>query len=200
MFFKRKICGPAWLVAGLGNPGKQYAATRHNVGFDALDALAKDFDIPLKRARFSALCGSGTQAGQSVTLLKPQTYMNLSGQSIAKAAQFYKVPAQNVIVLCDDVNLAPGALRIRLCGSDGGHNGLKSIIGFLGQGFVRIRIGVGAKPHPDYDMANWVMARPPDAEKQLIQARHADIVAAVRLILQADANAAMAKYNGLIKG
>lgn len=199
MFFKRKTAAVDWLVAGLGNPGKKYEATRHNVGFDALDAMAEGFHIPVRRARFDALCGDGTVDGQKVLLVKPQTFMNLSGKSLAKAAQYYKVPPQRVIVLCDDVALEPGVLRIRLSGSDGGHNGLKSIIAFLGQEFIRIRIGVGAKPHPDYDMVNWVMGRPAGQDKTLIAERYADIAQAVRLLMADQPEEAMSRYNGAKK-
>ena len=185
-----------WIVAGLGNPGKKYDGTRHNVGFDALDVLAQDAGINVKRSKFDALCGDGIAQGQKVLLMKPQTFMNLSGKSLVAATDFYKVPPNRVIVLCDDVTLAPGVLRIRLSGSDGGHNGLKSIITFLGQEFIRIRIGVGDKPHPDYDMANWVMSQLKGEDKERVDVRYPDIAAAVGLLMQEKSADAMSRYNG----
>lgn len=196
MFFRRRAASVDWLVAGLGNPGKKYEGTRHNVGFEALDGMAAAFGIPVRRSRFDALCGDGPADGQKLLLMKPQTFMNLSGKSLLAATEYYKVPPQRVIVLCDDVTLAPGVLRIRLSGSDGGHNGLKSIITFLGQEFIRIRIGVGGKPHPDYDMADWVLSKPQGKERELIDARYADITSAVRLLMKGETAEAMSRYNG----
>ncbi len=196
MFFKRKTAAIDWLVAGLGNPGKKYEDTRHNVGFEALDTCAQSWGIPVRRSRFDALCGEGAVNGKKVLLLKPQTFMNLSGKSLLAAAGYYRLPPQNVIVLCDDVALAPGVLRVRKEGSAGGHNGLKSIITFLGEGFARVRIGVGNKPHPDYDMADWVIGRPLAAEAQAIRARYADVAAACLLLIDGKPEEAMSRYNG----
>ena len=195
MFFKRKS-SIDWLIAGLGNPGKKYEGTRHNVGFEALDECAQSWGIDVRRSRFDALCGEGATDGQKVLLLKPQTFMNLSGKSLLAATQFYKLPPERVIVLCDDVALAPGVLRIRKEGSAGGHNGLKSIITFLGQDFARVRIGVGDKPHPDYDMAAWVLAKLPPAEGKAIQARYPDVAAACALLMDGKPDEAMSRYNG----
>ena len=150
-----------WLIAGLGNPEAKYDGSRHNAGFAALDYLAGKWGISVNKTKFQGLWGQGEVEGHKVVLLKPLTYMNLSGDSIAPLAGFFKIPADHVVVLCDDITQAPGKLRIRPSGSAGGHNGLKSIIARLGgDGFPRIRIGVGAKPHPDYDLAAWVNFRP----------------------------------------
>lgn len=148
-----------YLIVGLGNPGRQYLKTRHNAGFRALEALADRLSCPVDKGKFQGLLGQCTHDGLKLVLLMPQTYMNLSGNSVAQAARFYKLPPERVIVLCDDISLEPGRLRVRAEGSAGGHNGLKSIIAQLGsQSFPRVKIGVGAKPHPDYDLADWVLS------------------------------------------
>ena len=196
MFFKPKAPPAEWLVVGLGNPGKKYENSRHNIGFDALDYAAQKWGIEVRRAKFDGLFGSGTAAGHRVVLLKPQTFMNLSGKSIRQAAAFYKLPVQRVLVLFDDVSLAPGVLRIRLEGSAGGHNGLKSIIGAVGEGFPRIKIGVGERPHPEYDLADWVLSRFTPAERKLVVGRFADITAAAELLIGEKPDEAMSRYNG----
>lgn len=147
-----------YMIAGLGNPGKEYADTRHNAGFQSIDRLADHYRISVDTKKFQALCGSGYIDGQKVLLLKPQTYMNLSGESLRAACDFYKIdPETELIVLYDDVSLAPGQLRIRKKGSAGGHNGMKSIIAHLGtQVFLRVKIGVGEKPS-GYDLADYVL-------------------------------------------
>ena len=157
----------SWLVVFLGNPGLRYEGTRHNAGFMAADAFSRKHDVRISRVRFRALtaqCGIG---GQQVLLMKPQTYMNLSGEAVGQAARFYKIPPEHILVLSDDITLPIGALRIRTKGSSGGHNGLKNIIEVLGtDAFPRIRIGVGSPPHPDYDTIDWVLSvfRDQDAE------------------------------------
>ena len=144
------------VLAGLGNPGKEYENTRHNIGFDVIDRLAEEENIAVMESKHKALIGKGYVAGQKVILAKPQTYMNLSGESIREIADFYKIEPENIIILCDDINLSEGQLRIRLKGSAGGHNGLKNIISHLGtQEFPRIRIGVGEKPR-GMDLADYV--------------------------------------------
>ena len=151
--------GVSWLVVFLGNPGPRYEGTRHNAGFMAGDALAKAKGAAINRARFRALTGTLEIGGEKVMLMKPQTYMNLSGDAVSQAVKFYKIPPEHVIVVSDEVSLPIGKLRVRAKGSAGGHNGLKSIISCLGTDqFPRIRIGVGAPPHPDYDMADWVLS------------------------------------------
>lgn len=151
--------GVRWLVVCLGNPGLRYEGTRHNAGFLTADALSKKLNVRIDRARFKALTGRCEIGGESVLLMKPQTYMNLSGDAAAQAAAFYKVPPERVLVVSDETALPIGALRVRTKGSAGGHNGLKSLIARLGtENFPRIRLGVGAPPHPDYDMADWVLS------------------------------------------
>jgi len=185
-----------WLIAGLGNPEPKYDGTRHNAGFAALDALAADWGIAVNKTKFQGLWGQGDVGSHRVVLLKPLTYMNLSGGSIAPLANFFKIPANHVIVLCDDVTQAPGKLRIRPSGSAGGHNGLKSIIASLGgDGFPRIRIGVGTKPHPDYDLADWVLGKLPEADKKAQEDRFKDIAAAAKLIMDGKLGEAQNKYN-----
>ena len=145
MLFTKKAA-VEYIVAGLGNPGKKYEGTRHNTGFAALDHLAQQWGVQVTKAKFDALTGTACVDGTKVLLLKPQTFMNLSGVAVQKAADFYKVPAQRVIVLFDDISLAPGRLRVRPAGSAGGHNGIKSIIAAVGQEFPRVKIGVGERP------------------------------------------------------
>ena len=160
--------GVRWLVVCLGNPGLRYEGTRHNAGFMAADALSKKLKVRIDRARFKALTGRCEIGGQSVLLMKPQTYMNLSGEAAAQAAAFYKIPPERVLVVSDETALPIGALRVRTKGSAGGHNGLKSLI-------PRIRLGVGAPPHPDYDMADWVLSafKNQDAEQMAASADRA---------------------------
>ena len=149
----------SWLVVFLGNPGPRYECTRHNAGFMAGDALAKKLGVNISRLRFKALTAECEINGERVLLMKPQTFMNLSGEAVGEAARFYKIPPEHVLVVSDEVSLPLGKLRVRQKGSAGGHNGLKSIIAALGSdGFPRVRIGVGAPPHPEYDMADWVLS------------------------------------------
>lgn len=150
--------GVSWLIVFLGNPGLKYNGTRHNAGFMAADAMEKKLGVSINKLRFRALTQTADIAGQKVMLMKPQTYMNLSGDAVIQAARFYKIPPERVIVVSDETSLPIGKLRIRRGGSAGGHNGLKSIISQLGTDkFPRIRLGVGAPPRPDYDMADWVL-------------------------------------------
>lgn len=147
-----------WLIVGLGNPGRQYERTRHNCGFRVLDTLGEKLSCRMDKAKFQGLYGTCTYQGQKLILLKPQTYMNLSGVSAGQMARFYKLPPERVIVVSDDISLEPGRMRVRANGSAGGHNGLKNLIAQLGsQNFPRVKIGVGAKPHPDYELMNWVL-------------------------------------------
>ena len=194
---KTKQEGDEWLVAGLGNPEPRYDGTRHNAGFEALDELAKRWNISINRSKFQGLYGAGTVDGRKVVLLKPLTYMNLSGDSIAAAASFFKIPPQRVLVLCDDIAQAPGKIRIRRQGSAGGHNGLKSIIARLGsQEFPRIRIGVGEKPSPDADLANWGLGHFSPEDKKAVEGRYGDIEDAARLIFDGSIEQAMSRHNG----
>ena len=158
MFFKPSG-SVSWLIVFLGNPGPKYECTRHNAGFMAGDALAKKLGVSINRLRFKALTAAAEINGEKVLLMKPQTFMNLSGEAVGQAARFYKIPPERVLVVSDEISLPLGKLRVRPKGSAGGHNGLKSIIASLGSdAFPRIRIGVGAPPHPDYDMADWVLS------------------------------------------
>lgn len=197
MFFKKQMGGADWLIAGLGNPGSKYEGTRHNAGFMALDALADAWGAQVTRAKFQGLYDQVTVDGHKVILLKPTTFMNLSGHSIGEAASFFKIPAEHVLVLCDDITQAPGKLRIRDKGSAGGHNGLKDIIAVLGsQEFPRIRIGVGAKPTPEYDLAAWVLGRFPAEDKKALEGRFGDVEAAAKLIMEGELGMAQSRYNG----
>ena len=162
MFFskKSKPAGPVdFIVAGLGNPGKQYEATRHNAGFMGLEALAEKLGVQVTRIRFKSYCAEAAIGEKRVLLMMPQTFMNLSGRSVLPLSAYFQIPPQRIIVLFDDISLEPGRLRVRKDGSAGGHNGIKSIIAELGsEAFPRVKIGVGAKPHPDYDLAAWVLS------------------------------------------
>ena len=195
MFFK-KPAGISWLVVFLGNPGPKYENTRHNAGFMAADALAKAKSLAINKSRFKALTGSCTIGGESVLLMKPQTFMNLSGEAVAQAVKFYKIPVEHVLVVSDETALSIGKLRIRRKGSAGGHNGLKNIIACLGSdNFPRIRMGVGAPPHPDYDMADWVLSsfKNQDAEDMAAAAKRA--AEAVECYITQGPDRAMNLYN-----
>ena len=147
-----------WLIVGLGNPGKEYERSRHNTGFRAIDLLSEHLNCRIDRAKFQGLYGQCTYEGRKLMLLKPQTYMNLSGKSVLALSAYFNIPPANIIVMFDDISLEPGRLRIRGNGSAGGHNGIKSIIAEVGsQDFPRVKIGVGAKPHPEMDLADWVL-------------------------------------------
>ena len=186
----------SWLVVFLGNPGPRYEGTRHNAGFMAADAFAKKHDLSINRSRFRALTASCVLGDQSVLLMKPQTFMNLSGEAVGQAARFYKIPPERVLVVSDDVSLPVGALRIRTKGSAGGHNGLKNIISVLGtDAFPRIRLGVGSPPHPEYEMMDWVLSvfRNQDAEDM---ANAASLAAdAVVCLITEGSDRAMNLYN-----
>ena len=188
---------PEYLVVGLGNPGREYENTRHNAGFLALDHVAGTLGVKLDRAKYDALCADAVVDGHRVLLMKPQTYMNASGIAVSAAADFYKIAPERVIVICDDITQAPGKVRIRRSGSAGGHNGLKSVIGMLdSDAFPRIRLGVGEKPSPDYDLAAWVTGKFSDADKKALFARFDDVNGALALILAGDFEKAMCLYNG----
>ena len=159
-----------WLIVGLGNPGREYEITRHNAGFRALDVLAEKLGCKVDKLKYQGLYGQANYKGMKVLLLKPQTYMNLSGRSVLQLSAFFRVPPKNIIVMFDDISLDPGRLRVRADGSAGGHNGIKSIIQEVGsQDFPRVKIGVGAKPHPDYDLADWVLSHFTAQEEKALQ-------------------------------
>ena len=194
MFFSKG--GAEWIVAFLGNPGLKYNGTRHNAGFMAADAMEKKLGVRINKMRFKALTQTVDIGSHKVLLMKPQTYMNLSGDAIAQAAKFYKVPPERVIVVSDETALPIGKLRIRRGGSAGGHNGLKSIIARLGTDqFPRIRLGVGAPPHPDYDMADWVLAAFKGQDAVDMEAVAEKAACAVACYITEGADKAMNKFN-----
>lgn len=195
MLFQKKL-PVSWLVAGLGNPGDQYDGTRHNAGFLAVDALADRGRFSVNRVKFKALTAQAEIGGQGVLVLKPTTYMNLSGEAVGEAARFYKIPPERVLVLSDDVDLPLGRLRIRTGGSAGGHNGLKSIIQHLGTDqFPRVKLGVGSKPHPDYDMADWVLGRLQGEDRKTMDEAAARAAQAVECFLRDGPQKAMNQFN-----
>lgn len=195
MLFGKTPC--EYLIVGLGNPGSQYEATRHNVGFRAVAKLAASVGAKINRAKFQALTCQAAVAGRRVLLMQPQTYMNNSGLAVRQAADFYRIPPERVLVLFDDIDLDVGRLRIRGKGSAGGHNGIKSIIASLhSQDFPRIKIGVGAKPHPDYDLADWVLSRFTAQEQKLLDPAIDRAAEAVETVLQEGIERAASRYNG----
>ena len=197
MLFSKDSGGTAWLIVGLGNPGEKYENTRHNVGFQVIDELAERQGKPVQRLKFKALTGLLTIGGEKALVLKPVTYMNLSGEAVRPAADFYKLPPERILVISDAVALAAGRLRIRAKGSAGGHNGLKSIIQHLGTDqFPRIRVGVGEKPHPDYDLADWVLGRPQGEDKKAIDGAVKRAADAVECILSQGLERGMGRFNG----
>ena len=199
---KDKAAGgaPSYLVVGLGNPGAEYVRTRHNAGFLALDKLAESVGARIDRARFKGLVGEGTLGGARVLFLKPQTYMNLSGDAVREAAAFYRIAPENVIVIYDDVTLDVGRLRVRGKGSDGGHNGMKSIIAQLSSNeFARVRIGVGKKPHPEFDLADWVLSPFSATDLEALDACYGTVKKGVELLIKGDLAAAMQACNGVGK-
>ncbi len=186
-----------YVIAGLGNPTKQYEKTRHNVGFCVIDYLSKKYEIPVKQAGFKGLYGSGYIEGQKVVLLKPQTFMNLSGESIRAVTDFYKIdPEEELIVVYDDISLHPGQLRVRGKGSAGGHNGMKNIILHLGgQKFPRVKVGVGEKP-PGYDLADYVLSHFSREDQKVMNRAFEEAGAAVVSIMTEGIDMAMNKFNG----
>ena len=196
-FRKEKATGNVeFLIVGLGNPGKKYENTRHNAGFMSIDKLAKEENIEVKKVKFHALVTECYIDSHKVIVMKPQTMMNNSGQAIKECAQFYKIAPENIIVIYDDISLEPGKLRIRRKGSAGGHNGIKSIISHLGsENFPRVKIGVGAKPHPDYDLVDWVLGSFPKDQLRLIDDACENAYNAIKIIMTGDIDAAMSKYN-----
>lgn len=185
------------LVVGLGNPGDKYFYTRHNAGFLAMDYISQKCGATVNRSKFKALVGEATVAGKRVLLMKPQTLMNASGDAVIEAANFYKIPIENIIVLSDDVNLDVGRIRVRKSGSDGGQKGLRSIITRMGSdNFPRIRFGVGKKPHPDYDMADWVLGTLSDADKKTLFDCFVVAYDGLEKLLCGDTDGAMQVCNG----
>ena len=185
-----------YIIAGLGNPTKTYEGTRHNIGFDMIDAIADKYNIDVTTKKHKALTGKGRIDGVPVILAKPQTYMNLSGESIRDIADFYKIPAENIIIIYDDISLEVGQLRIRKKGSAGGHNGIKNTIAHLGtQEFPRIKVGIGSKPE-GWDLADYVLSKYSKAERECLRDAQQDVVGAAALMVHDDVDGAMNQYNG----
>ncbi len=199
MMFKKKFEGQGnieYIVAGLGNPDRKYEGTKHNVGFTFMDILAEKYGIKINKIKYKSVVCDTKIGGSRVLLMKPQTYMNNSGEAIREAAQFYKIPPERIIVVFDDISLEPGKLRIRKNGSDGGHNGLKSIIYHLNSNqFPRIKVGVGAKPHPDYDLASWVLSGFSKESAEQVKTSLDNAVSALELMLKGQTDMAMNKFN-----
>ena len=195
MFF-RKPSGMDWIVVFLGNPGPKYNETRHNIGFMTADVISKSTGTRINRLRFKAYTAHCTMGGKKVFLMKPQTFMNLSGQAVQPAAAFYKIPPERILVVSDDVSLPVGKLRIRAQGSAGGHNGLKDIASRLGsEEFPRIKIGVGAPEHPDHEMADWVLSSFKGQDEKSIGSAVLRAAEAVETIISDGINTAMNMYN-----
>ena len=185
-----------YLIVGLGNPGRQYEATRHNMGFDVIDKLVEEYQIPQGGVKFNAMYGKGIIGGQPALLMKPLSYMNLSGGPVREMANYFKIdPETEMIVIYDDIDLDPGQLRIRKKGSAGGHNGIKNIIAHLGtQEFPRIKVGIGNKPE-GWDLADYVLSKYSKAEQEALKEASDDVIGAVRLMIMDDIDAAMNRYN-----
>lgn len=194
--FRRSAGRPEYLIVGLGNPGDKYKNTRHNAGFLALDQIAEENHIGVSRLKFKSLTGDGTVGGKRCLLMKPQTFMNNSGEAVSEAVRFYKIPMEHVLVIYDDISLEPGKMRIRRKGSHGGHNGIRDIIELTGtEEFPRIKIGVGKKPRPDYDLAAWVLSQFTETDKKALTGVFHQSAAAAALIAGGKIDEAMNCYN-----
>ena len=186
-----------WLIVGLGNPGKEYERTRHNAGFRAVDILADKLGCKIDKSKFQGIYGQANYGGKKLMLLKPLTYMNLSGRSVLQLSSYFNVPPQRIIVMFDDISLEPGRLRIRADGSAGGHNGIKSIIQEVGsQAFPRVKIGVGAKPNPQYDLADWVLSTFSAQEEKALAVALENAVDAALAIIDRGVPEAANRFNG----
>lgn len=201
MFFRKKTTAtpagsPEFMVVGLGNPGKDYEMTRHNAGFLTVDHIASEENVEIKKLKYKALIGDTVINGHRCLLVKPQTFMNNSGEAVREISQFYKIPPEKIIVIFDDISLPCGKLRIRRKGTDGGHNGIKSIIYHLNSdNFPRIKIGVGAKPHPDYNLADWVLSMFKKDELEELKKAITKATEVLPLILDGEIDKAMNKAN-----
>ena len=196
MIFERSGGAVDWLIVGLGNPGQKYEHTRHNMGFLTVDLLAEQLNVKLNKVKFKSAYNIVRFAGQKCLVMKPQTYMNLSGESVGEAARFYKVPADHVLVISDDVSLPVGRLRIRKSGSAGGHNGLKNIIQHLGtDAFPRIKVGVGMPDHPDHEMIDWVIGKPQGEEAKTLRAALDRAADAALSVIDEGPDRAMNRFN-----
>ena len=193
----KKANGENWLIVGLGNPGREYEKTRHNCGFRAVDLLAEQLGAKIDKLKFQGLYAQVNYEGKKLFLLKPQTYMNLSGRSVLQLSAYFNIPPQRIIVMFDDISLEPGRLRIRAAGSAGGHNGIKSIIQELGsQEFPRIKIGVGAKPNPNYDLADWVLSVFSANEEKALAVSLDNAAKAALAVIDRGVPEAANRYNG----
>ena len=193
----RKSDTENWLIVGLGNPGQEYVRTRHNTGFRALDLLAQQLNCKVEKLKFQGLYGQVSYNGSKLFLLKPQTFMNLSGRSVLQLSAYFQIPPHRIIVLFDDISLAPGRLRIRAEGSAGGHNGIKSIIQELGsQEFPRVKIGVGSKPTPEYDLADWVLSTFSASEEKALAVSLENAAKAALTIVDKGVPEAANRFNG----
>lgn len=189
--------GETWLIVGLGNPGREYERTRHNCGFRAVELLANTLGCKIDKAKFQGLYGQVNYGSKKLLLLKPQTFMNLSGRSVLQLSAYFHIPPQNIIVLFDDISLEPGRLRIRADGSAGGHNGIKSIIQELGsQSFPRVKIGVGSKPNPEYDLADWVLSTFSAQEEKALAVSLKNAADATLAIIDQGVPEAANRFNG----
>ena len=195
MFFIKKPAAVSWLVVFLGNPGPKFDSTRHNVGFMTADVFAKKRGIAINRLKFKALTAVCDIGEEKALLMKPQTYMNLSGEAVKQAADFYKIPAERILVISDDISLPIGTLRIRRSGSAGGHNGLKDIIAKCSDKFPRVKIGVGAPPHPDYDVADWVLSTFKNKDAEIIAEAVSKAADALEAVITDGVDKAMNKFN-----
>ena len=185
-----------YIVVGLGNPGKEYEYTRHNAGFIAVDKIAEKYNCNINKLKYKAMIGDCTISGKRVLLMKPQTFMNLSGESVVQAMSFYKIPPENVIVLFDDISLDVGRMRVRRKGSDGGQRGMRSIIGLNGsENFPRVKIGIGDKPNPHWQLADWVLSRFTKDELGILDKVTDKACGAVEYIIGGNIDKAMAEYN-----
>ncbi len=198
MFGRKNFGGSVeYIIVGLGNPDKKYENTRHNTGWLALDYIAEKQNCRVNRIKFKSFVGECNMGGSKVLLMKPTTYMNNSGQAVVEAMNFYKLPPENVIVIFDDISLDVGKMRIRAKGSDGGQKGMRSIIYLSGKDtFPRIKIGIGAKPNPNWDLADWVLSKFTDSEKKLLEEKFENAANAAELIIKGDIARAMNLYNG----
>ena len=195
MLFGKSGCD--WIIVGLGNPGKEYEHTRHNVGFRAVELAAGQLKTKIDRLKFKALTRLVTWNGQKLLLVEPQTYMNLSGAAVSALATYYKVKPERILVIFDDISLPVGKIRIRRDGSAGGHNGIKSLIQSLGTDqFPRVKVGVGAKPHPDYDLADWVLSKFSAQEEKALAPALENAAAAAFLLMEQGVEKAASAYNG----
>ena len=192
----KSVGKPEYIIVGLGNPGIQYGETRHNAGFMTVDYMAKNLGFSFGQHKFKSVVADASIGGKRCLVMKPETYMNNSGEAVAEAMNFYKIPLENIIVIFDDISLEPSKMRIRRQGSSGGHNGIKSIIALCGgEKFPRIKIGVGKKPDPNYNLADWVLGKFPDDDKKKLETVFENACNAAELIVQGNINDAMNRYN-----